>query len=84
MGCGPVGGPPTFNPWGGYMAYPAPPPVVYQQPPRPAPRPAPVAVAPAVRPVAVPPPDRLGVLLADPPAVVVPSPAELGVILDGR
>jgi hypothetical protein len=77
VGCGPTGGPPVFAPWG-YA------PPVYQQPAPPPARtvtlPRPVVDPPAVRPVAVPPPDVLGVKL-DAPAVTIPPPADLGIEL---
>jgi hypothetical protein len=35
-----------------------------------------------VRPVQVPPPEQLGIRLADPPAVVVPAPDRIGIRLE--
>lgn len=84
MGCGPVGGPPAFDQFGGY-GY-APQPYYAPQPQRPQPKPAPVGVKPQpakpqVAQIMVPTPDQLGIRLDDAP-VVVPTPTELGIDLE--
>ena len=89
MGCGPAGGPPAFDPFGGY-GHPAP---YFAQPqPQPARQPVqpklqPVAVKPPPKPapkpvsaVVVLTPEQLGIRLDDAP-VVVPMPGEFGIDL---
>lgn len=76
-------------PWGqpAYPAYPyaQPLPQPYRPPQPRAPvatRPPPRPAVPVVRRVEVPPPEKLGIRLADAPAVVVPPPETLGISLE--
>lgn len=93
MGCGPIGGSPISDPFGGYGFVPQQPQPYFAQPrpqPRLQPQPAPVAVRPAPKPLApvapvvpvrvvVAAPADFGIDLSEP--LSVPPPAELGIDL---